>query len=396
MANIALLGYGTVGRSAADLLIRASDRLAAAAGEPVTLQYILVRRAYPGSEHAPRFVTDFDAIERDGSVRVVAEAIGGTGAALEYCRRALAAGKHVVTANKQLIAEYGHELTALARERGVQLLFEPSVAGGIPLLHPLRECFGACSVREVAGILNGTTNYILTEMRERGASYDAALARAQELGYAEQDPAADVGGLDAGRKTCILASMLTGLRADPAAVCMRGITDIRPEDAALAACAGMSIRLLGRVIRAEGGTAVFVRPHAVAGSSPLCRVSGVTNGALVRAEPLGEVFFSGPGAGGEATACALLSDVLEILRAPGRPQPSVWSGEALPLLDPDTLPMRWLIRTDEPAGRLEAALGALRPVRTQEGVCGAVTGTMTRRALDGAGLRLKAAWPVFE
>ena len=396
MAGIALLGFGTVAGATAQLLAQRADAIRAAAGEAVTLQYILVRREKPGVSYPARTATDFSVIERDPEVRIVIEAIGGTGAALDYCRRALKAGKHVVTANKQMLAEYGHELTALALENGVQLLFEPSVGGGTPLLHPLRECFGASPIRELAGVLNGTTNYILTEMLENGELYESALARAQKLGYAESDPTADVSGLDAARKICVLADLLTGMRADPARVATTGIESVTAEDASLAASCGMSIRLLARVIRAGEETAVFVRPHAVAGTCPLSYLSGVTNGLLVRADSLGETFFSGPGAGGVSTACAVLSDVIDILRNPNRPQPCVWTQEPLPLADAGELPMRFLIRTDGQEQDAQERLGHLRWFRGQGIVCGALTEPMTERALRASGLRLLSVLPVME
>ena len=194
MKKLAILGPGVVGGSCAEILLRDADLLERNAGEQLELSYVLARRALPDRPYKDKVVTDFSVIEHDADVFLVIETIGGCGAALEYVRRALAAGKHVVTANKQLIAEHGAELLALAKANGVSLLFEASVGGGIPVLHPLSQCLGANEIYEVRGILNGTTNFILTQMLEHGQSYEAALRDAQTRGYAEQDPSADVEG----------------------------------------------------------------------------------------------------------------------------------------------------------------------------------------------------------
>ena len=242
MKKLAILGPGVVGGSCAEILLRDADLLERNAGEQLELSYVLARRALPDRPYRDKVVTDFSVIEHDADVFLVIETIGGCGAALEYVRRALAAGKHVVTANKQLIAEHGAELLALAKANGVSLLFEASVGGGIPVLHPLSQCLGANEIYEVRGILNGTTNFILTQMLEYGQSYEAALRDAQMRGYAEQDPTADVEGIDAGRKACILADMMFGKNVDPSRVRMTGISAITAEDAAFAEAAGMKLR----------------------------------------------------------------------------------------------------------------------------------------------------------
>lgn len=200
-------------------------------------------------------------VERDPEVWLVVETIGGCGAALDMVRRSLQAGKHVVTANKQLIAEHGVELFQLARENRVNLLFEASVGGGIPVLNPMTRCLGANHITAVSGILNGTTNYILTQMLENGESYDAALRAAQEKGYAEADPTADVEGIDAARKTCILAGLAFGKNVDPADIHVEGITKVTAADAAFAAAGGMKIKLLGRAMRQDEKLYCFVSPH---------------------------------------------------------------------------------------------------------------------------------------
>ena len=277
MKKIAILGAGTVGGSCAQILLRDAAVLEKNAGEALELAYVVDLRDMPDAPFHDKMVKDFAVVEADPEVFLVIEAIGGCGAALNFVRRSLEAGKHVVTSNKQLVAEHGTQLLALAKAHGVSFLFEASVGGGIPVLHPLSQCLGANEILEVRGILNGTTNFILTQMLEFGQSYDAALKDAQARGYAEQNPAADVDGIDAGRKICILADMMFGKNVDPARVSMTGISTITAEDAAFAESAGMKLKLLGRAIRQGEQIAVFVSPHFVAGAQPLAPVSGVLN-----------------------------------------------------------------------------------------------------------------------
>ena len=265
MKKIAILGAGTVGGSCAQILLRDAAVLEKNAGEALELAYVVDLRDMPDAPFHDKMVKDFAVVEADPEVFLVIEAIGGCGAALNFVRRSLEAGKHVVTSNKQLVAEHGTQLLALAKAHGVSFLFEASVGGGIPVLHPLSQCLGANEILEVRGILNGTTNFILTQMLEFGQSYDAALKDAQARGYAEQNPAADVDGIDAGRKICILADMMFGKNVDPARVSMTGISTITAEDAAFAESAGMKLKLLGRAIRQGEQIAVFVSPHFVAG-----------------------------------------------------------------------------------------------------------------------------------
>lgn len=394
MQKIAIAGYGTVGGGAAEILIRSAAKLAARAGEPVELKYILVRRDFAGDPLEQYMVRDFSVIERDPEVTILIETIGGCGAALDYCTRALKAGKSVVTANKQLVAEHGAALMQLAREKGVNFLFEASVGGGIPVLHPLSQCLGANDLCEVSGILNGTTNYILTQMLENDQSYDAALCNAQRLGYAEADPTADVEGIDAGRKACILAGLAFGRNVDPASVEMTGISGITAADAAFASAGGMKLRLLGRAIRRETGLYVFVCPHFVPGTQLLAGVGGVNNAVEVRGSEVGAVQFAGPGAGRYPTASAVLGDVIDIVKNPRRPQPCGWDAESAPLADMGGFAAQWFIRTTESRAVVETRLGAIRWLPDQQGFHGGFTAELPRRALTDSGLRLEAILPV--
>ena len=396
MKKLAILGPGVVGGSCAELLLRDAAVLARNAGEPLELAYVLARRELPDRPYRERVVTDFSVIERDTDVFLVIETIGGCGAALDYVRRALAAGKHVVTANKQLIAEHGAELLALAEANGAELLFEASVGGGIPVLHPLSQCLGANEIYEVRGILNGTTNFILTQMLEYGQSYEAALRDAQARGYAEQDPTADVEGIDAGRKICILADLVFGKNVDPSRVLMTGISGIAAEDAAFAEAAGMKLRLLGRAVRQERGLTVFVSPHFIAASQPLAPVCGVLNAVEALGSSVGAVMFSGPGAGGPATASAVLGDVIDIIRNPGRKQPVGWTAEPAALCNPSEFESVFFIRTGLDRSVCERALGPVRWLPDVGAFHGGFTKKTTRKALGASGLVLDAVWPVLE
>ena len=252
MIQIAILGLGTVGTGVARVVAENARQIERKLGEPLQVKTILVRHFKDGP-YRQLMTDDFTKIEEDHAIRVVVETIGGVEAAYEYTKRALNAGKHVVTANKQLVAEKGAELLALAKKRGVNYLFEASVGGGIPVLHPLTQCMAANRIDEVYGILNGTTNYILTRMVRAGTTFADALKEAQEKGYAEADPTADVEGVDAGRKICILADLAFGCQVDPADVPMEGISRLSLRDVKIAQRAGYRVKLLGRAVRLPGG-----------------------------------------------------------------------------------------------------------------------------------------------
>ena len=375
MKKIAILGAGTVGGSCAQILLRDAAVLEKNAGEALELAYVVDLRDMPDAPFHDKMVKDFAVVEADPEVFLVIEAIGGCGAALNFVRRSLEAGKHVVTSNKQLVAEHGTQLLALAKAHGVSFLFEASVGGGIPVLHPLSQCLGANEILEVRG---------------------AALKDAQARGYAEQNPAADVDGIDAGRKICILADMMFGKNVDPARVSMTGISTITAEDAAFAESAGMKLKLLGRAIRQGEQIAVFVSPHFVAGAQPLAPVSGVLNAIEVLGNNIGNAMFFGPGAGGPATASAVLGDVVDIVRNPGRKQPVDWSAEPADLTDPDAFEASFFLRTKLDKAACEQALGEIRWLPDQNGFHGGFTGKTCRKAIAAAGLALDAVWPVLE
>ncbi|MDE6454424.1 MAG: homoserine dehydrogenase, partial [Dysosmobacter sp.] len=281
------------------------------------------------------------------------ETIGGVGAAYEYTKRALSAGKHVVTANKQLVAEKGCELLALAKKKNVSYLFEASVGGGIPVLHPLTQCMAANRIDEVYGILNGTTNYILTRMVRTGAFFSDALREAQAKGYAEADPTADVEGIDAGRKICILGDLAFGSQIDPEEVPMEGISRLSLRDVKIAQRAGYRIKLLGRAVRLPGGgRTAYVAPHLIPEDNPMSNVEDVFNAVMVRGNATGEVMFYGRGAGELPTASACVADVMECLQQSPRREEIGWSADKSGFEEPSSLRTRHYLRIE---GRLTAA-----------------------------------------
>ena len=358
MIQIAIMGLGTVGTGVAKVVAENARQIERKLGEPLQVKTILVRHFKDGP-YRQLMTDDFTRIEEDDAIRVVVETIGGVEAAYEYTKRALNAGKHVVTANKQLVAEKGCELLALAKKRGVNYLFEASVGGGIPVLHPLTQCMAANRIDEVYGILNGTTNYTLTRMVRAGATFADALREAQEKGYAETDPTADVEGIDAGRKICILADLAFGRQVDPAAVPMEGISRLSLDDVRIAQRAGYRIKLLGRALRLGSGRTAYVAPHLVPEDHPLANVEDVFNAVVVKGNATGEVMFYGRGAGEMPTASACVADVMEALQASPRREEIGWEADPEGFVPPQTVPLRHYFRI---RGSLADAVGAFGQV----------------------------------
>ncbi|MBE6777991.1 MAG: homoserine dehydrogenase [Ruminococcaceae bacterium] len=312
MVNIAILGHGVVGSGVAEVLQNNCKGIAAKAGDSIVVRRILDLRAFPDLPYADLFTTDFQDILQDEEIRIVVETMGGLHPAYDFVKACLLAGKSVVTSNKELVAAKGDELLTIARERNLNFLFEASVGGGIPILRPLDQCLAANEVFEVAGILNGTTNFMLTKMIREKMSFDGALALAQKLGYAERNPAADVEGMDACRKTCILASLAFGKHVYPEEVYTEGITAITEADVQYAAACGGVIKLLGRAIRTEDGHVFcMVAPMILPSDNLLAGVDDVFNGIMVRGDSVGDVVFVGRGAGKLPTASAVVADVID-------------------------------------------------------------------------------------
>ena len=388
MVNVAILGFGVVGSGVAEVLATNGPHIDQKVDDLIRLKYILDVRDFPDSPFADKVVHDFSVIENDPEVSIVVETIGGAKAALDFTRRALRAGKSVVTSNKELVAEHGCELLALAAEQGVSYLFEASVGGGIPILRPLNQCLAANEIEEITGILNGTTNYILTRMIRGGLSFDAALKEAQANGYAEQDPTADIEGHDACRKICILASLAFGRHIYPRQVPAEGITGVTLSDVAWAEACGKKLKLLGRAIRqADGRVCAYVSPHLVDVENPLAGVEDVFNAIAVKGNAIGDVMFYGRGAGKLPTASAVVADVIDAAKHRDEKKRVFWAeGGEDTTVSPDGLASAWYVRGSGDAGAVQAALPGARLLARADAPAGEfalLTGPMTRPELDG-------------
>lgn len=351
MLKVAIMGHGTVGSGVYDVFAQNAAQIAKAVGEEVEVKYVLDLRDFSKLSYADKFVTDFSVIENDPEVCVVAEVMGGVGAAYEFSKRCLKAGKSVCTSNKELVAVHGEELLALAKEHNVNYLFEASVGGGIPLIRPMMQCLAANQIEEICGILNGTTNYILSQMIHNGVAFDDALRQAQKMGYAENDPTADIEGHDACRKICILSDLAFGDKIEPNEVSCQGISGITLGDVAAASELGYVIKLIGRAKRTESGKIfAFVAPHLVPKTSPLACVEDVFNGILVTGNMVGEVMFYGQGAGKHATASAVVADMMDAIAHREKRRPVEWGDGSQKLLLPiDQLESAWYVRGEVPA-----------------------------------------------
>ncbi|HEX3026300.1 MAG TPA: homoserine dehydrogenase [Clostridia bacterium] len=315
MIKIAVLGHGVVGSGVLEVFTKNHKSIIAKAGENMEIKYILDLRKFPDLPYSDKFVQTFDPIINDPEINLVVEVMGGVNPAYDYVKRCLLAGKNVVTSNKELVATYGSELLEIAHEKNINFLFEASVGGGIPIIRPISQCLAANELNEVAGILNGTTNFILTRMISDSMSFDDALALAQKLGYAEHNPAADVEGLDACRKICILASLAYGRHVNPKDVHTEGISKITLEDVKYAAAWGGVIKLIGRAKKLpDGRLSAMVCPAFIKKSSQLAGIDDVFNGIMVRGDAIGDVVFYGRGAGKLPTASAVVADIIDVAK----------------------------------------------------------------------------------
>ena len=313
MVNVAILGFGVVGSGAAEVLYNNREIIEKKLGTPVAVKRILDLREFPDSPFGHLVTHDFNEILNDPDIQIVAEMMGGSHPAYDFTKACLEAGKSVVTSNKEVVARFGAELLALAEQNGVRYLFEASVGGGIPIIRPMVNDLASNEIISVNGILNGTTNYILTQMLENGTAYEDALKDAQKKGYAEANPAADVEGLDAARKIVILAALAFGTLLSPDKIHCEGITKITAEDAETAKALGCSVKLIGHTELVEGKVLAMVSPRMIPTANPLSGVSDVFNGILVDANMLGEAMFYGKGAGKLPTASAVVADIIDIV-----------------------------------------------------------------------------------
>ena len=360
------MGHGVVGSGVAEILLTHKQKLYASIGEEIYIKKILDLREFPDSPIADRFTKNFEDIINDLEIRVVVEVMGGLNPAYDFVKRCLKAGKSVVTSNKELVAAHGAELLALAKEENVNFMFEASVGGGIPIIRPMNQCLVANNVREVAGILNGTTNFILTKMIEDGMQFDEALKLAQDLGFAERNPAADIEGHDACRKICILASLAYGKHVYPENVHTEGITDITLDDVNLAEAFGYVIKLIGRVKKLESGKIdILTAPMLVPFKSQLSNIDNEFNGIMVRGDCTGDVVFYGKGAGKLPTASAVVADVVDCCKHLKARRFLFWAdGDGKKIIDwRDSVSAMFLRVTGaDAAAKTEAAFGEISTV----------------------------------
>ena len=352
MVNVAILGYGVVGSGVYEVIRKNEKSIEKkTGGKAIRVTHILDLRDFPDHEQPELFTKSFDDIINDPDVSIVVEVMGGLSPAYEYSKAALLAGKNVVTSNKALVAEHGTELMAIAKENNINYLFEASVGGGIPIIRPLSQCLLANEIEEIYGILNGTTNYILTKMITDGADFESALAEAQRLGYAERNPEADVEGHDACRKIAILASLASGKFVDWKLVKTEGITKITRSDVAFAAKYHAVIKLIGFAKLSEDGK-VYIRvcPMVIPETNQLADVNGVFNAILVKGDSIGDVMFYGRGAGKLPTASAVVADVIDAAKHIHTNKLMTWKKvDEDFLVDPDTVASRFFVRTSDAA-----------------------------------------------
>ena len=315
MINIAIIGNGIVGSATYDLSIQNAGLIEKKVGDSIRVKKIVDILDFPNHPEPELLTKSFDDVMNDPAISIVVETIGGVRAAYEFTKRALAGGKSVVTSNKELVATHGLELTDIAKKNNAVYLFEASVGGGVPIIRPLKQCLAANDFCEIYGILNGTTNYILTMMRDEGKTFDEALKEAQAKGYAENNPTADIEGHDTARKIAILAWTVSGTLVDIEKIKMKGISDITAEDIEKAKADGCAIKLIGRAKLADGKVQCSVAPERIPLSDPMALVDDVYNAIVVKGNFIGDVMFYGQGAGGKATASAVMSDVIEIARS---------------------------------------------------------------------------------
>ena len=358
MIQVAVMGYGTIGSGVVEVLETNKDKITEKTGKEIAVKYILDLREFPGDPHEAQIVHDFEIIEKDEDVEIVVEAMGGVNPAYKFAKACLLAGKHVVTSNKALVAAHGTELLAIAREKNLNFLFEASVGGGIPLLRPLTQSLAGEKIEEISGILNGTTNYILTKMAREGQTFEEALKKAQELGYAERNPEADVEGYDTCRKITILTSLATGKEVNYEDVPTEGITKITDTDFKYAAKLGTSIKLFG-TSRMDGEEVhAWVAPVMIGKDHPLYAVNDVFNGIMVKGNMLGTSMFYGSGAGKLPTASAVIADIMEAVENADHNVPFGWSGERLTIADQKTSVHRYFVRVEGNGAELEQAAAA--------------------------------------
>lgn len=388
MVNIAVLGYGTVGSGVVEVMKTNQESINKKAGQEINIKYVLDLRDFPGDPIQDKIVHDYNLILNDDEVDIVVEVMGGIEPAYTFVKSALERGKSVATSNKELVAKHGCELLALAREKKINFLFEASVGGGIPIIRPLNQSLTADEICEINGILNGTTNYILTKMRQEEADFSKALGEAQALGFAERNPEADVEGYDACRKIAILSSLAFGSQVDYEDIYTEGITAVTIQDVKLSEELGYSIKLLGSSKREDGRIYCMVAPAMITEKNPLFSVNGVFNGIFVKGNVLGDVMFYGSGAGKLPTASAVVSDIVDEVKHLHTNIMTTWSSQKLELANIKDSRKKFFVRVkgslSEKLGEAEAIFGNIKTVELDSipGEFAFVTEVMSEREYE--------------
>ena len=375
MIKIAILGYGTIGSGVVEVLDTNRESIAKRAGDEIEVKYILDLRDFPGDPMEGKVIHDYGIIAEDPEIQVVVEAMGGVELAYTFVKRALLAGKSVTTSNKALVAKHGAELIAIAKEQGINFLFEASVGGGIPIIRPLNSSLTADEIQEITGILNGTTNYMLSKMTFEGLEFDDVLKDAQSRGYAEADPTADIEGYDACRKIAILTSLVCGQQVDFEEIYTEGITKITAADIRYAKAMGRAIKLLATSRKTEEGYCAMVAPFMLAQGHPLYNVNDVFNAIFVHGNVLGDAMFYGSGAGKLPTASAVVADIVDIAKHLHKHILISWSSRKLDLVDYKQAESRFFVRTTKEKEEIQKAFGNVEFVEA-EGISGE-TGFLT-------------------
>lgn len=344
MTNIAVLGYGTVGSGVVEVINTNQEIINKKTGDEVNIKYVLDLRDFPNDPIQEKITHNFDDILNDESVKVVVEVMGGTKPAYDFVKAALLKGKSVCTSNKELVAKYGAELISIAEKKNINFLFEASVGGGIPIIRPLNQCLTADEIQEISGILNGTTNFILTKMSQEGREFEDVLKEAQENGYAERNPAADIEGLDAGRKIAILSSLAFGLQVDFEDINIEGITKITKEDMVYAKFLDKEIKLIASSKKIGDDIFARVAPTLVGSDNQLSTVHDVYNAIMVKGNMVGRVMFYGKGAGKQATASAVVGDVIDAIKHRHTNIVQFWAPEKVKVTSSDKEPVAMFVR----------------------------------------------------
>ena len=383
MVNIAVMGYGTVGSGVVEVINTNGATINQRVGDEIHIKYVLDLRDFPGDPIQEKIIHDFDTIVNDPEIQIVVEVMGGIEPAYTFVKKCLLAGKSVATSNKALVAKHGAELLSIAREREINFLFEASVGGGIPIIRPLNSSMTADEIEEITGILNGTTNYMLTKMFYEGADYDEVLKEAQAKGYAERNPEADVEGHDACRKIAILSSLISGRQVDFEDIYTEGVTEITKEDMLYAKEMGMTIKLLASSRRDGDHLHAIVAPHLLRSDHPLYNVNDVFNAIFVHGNVLGDAMFYGSGAGKLPTASAVVSDVVDEAKHLHRNIMTMWKSEKLTLQPIADTSKQFFVRikgeADALRAHLESKFGPIRIVQAESlgGEFGFLTEVMT-------------------